>query len=83
MKRFYVLALLAAGLVSANVMADALPEGSYSKTCENCSYTNGVLKCQCQNREGWYPMDDSFTSKSGCNRYKNEYGQLVCESDNS
>lgn len=54
-----------------------LPDGSFSKTCQDCASVCGVLRCACGDGSGQYALTQLDTS--GCTQgIANCYGELTC-----
>lgn len=62
-------------LQGGTISAQALPGGSYSETCVNCSFDGTTLTCQCKNKAGTYEATSLKTG--GSNNISNVNGVLT------
>jgi len=69
-------------LFSITLMADQLPAGSYTKSCNNCHLSNNGLSCKCVDRYGQHHRTRLPTAQ-GCSFIKNIDGKLVCDSQDT
>ncbi len=74
-------AMAIAGLVAPGVAsAQGMPGGSYSHTCQNLSYVDGVLSGTCQTANGGWNNTQLNNAGDCSNGVVNSDGQLACAS---
>lgn len=78
-KSFYVVVIIMMMLlIGFRPATAAMPEGSYKKSCRNCSDDGKTLSCQCKMKNGNYKETKLVFDYCNKGSISNDNGNLTC-----